>query len=145
MSTAFGTSVSGPCPCGGGPEMLPYAVCCGALHRGERSAAAAEELMRSRYAAFAVGDDAYLVRTWHPRTRPPHLDLDPATRWTGLTVLRSERGAVDDEDGLVEFVARWTEPAAPSTSAGRRRGQLHEVSRFARRAGRWFYLDGEQR
>jgi SEC-C motif-containing protein len=125
--------------------MLPYAVCCGALHRGERSAATAEELMRSRYAAFAVGDDAYLVRTWHPRTRPPRLDLDPATRWSGLTVLRTERGAVDDEDGLVEFVARWTEAAAPSTSTGRRRGQLHEVSRFARRAGRWFYLDGEQR
>ena len=100
--------------------------------------------MRSRYAAFAVGDDAYLVRTWHPRTRPPHLDLDPATRWTGLTVLRTERGAVDDEDGLVEFVARWTEPAAPSTRAGRRRGQLHEASRFALRARRWFYLDGEQ-
>ena len=98
--------------------------------------------MRSRYAAFAVGDDAYLVRTWHPRTRPERVDLDPATRWTGLTVLRTERGAPGDEDGVVEFVAQWAET---STGTGRRRGQLHEVSRFARRADRWFYLDGEQR
>ena len=48
--------------------------------------------MRSRYTAFAVGDAAYLVRTWHPRTRPDELDLDPATQWAGLTVLRTERG-----------------------------------------------------
>jgi SEC-C motif-containing protein len=97
--------------------------------------------MRSRYAAFAVGDDAYLVRTWHPRTRPEQVDLDPATRWTGLTVLRTEGGRADDVTGVVEFVARWAREAAGSPSP---RGQLHEVSRFERRAGRWLYLDGTQ-
>ncbi len=101
--------------------------------------------MRSRYAAFAVGDGAYLLRTWHPRTRPERLDLDPTTHWTGLRVLRTERGTPDDEDGIVEFVARWTEPSTPSPGTARRRGELHEVSRFARRAGRWLYLDGDQR
>lgn len=142
MSAAFGTGLFAPCPCGGTSEGLTYAVCCEPLHRGERAAATAEELMRSRYAAFATGDDAYLVRTWHPSTRPERLDLDPATRWTGLTVLRSDRGGPDDEDGVVEFVARWTEPSA---AAGRRRSELREVSRFARRAGRWLYVDGEHR
>ncbi|GGN05851.1 hypothetical protein GCM10009721_36770 [Terrabacter tumescens] len=96
--------------------------------------------MRSRYTAFATGDDAYLLRTWHPRTRPTRVDLDPGTRWTGLTVLRTESGGPGDEDGVVEFVARWTEPSGP---AGRGRGELHEVSRFARRAGRWLYVDGD--
>ena len=95
--------------------------------------------MRSRYTAFAVGDEAYLVRSWHPRTRPERLDLDATTRWTGLTVLRSERGGTDDEDGVVEFVARWSE----SSTGAERRGELHEVSRFDRRAGRWLYVDGE--
>jgi SEC-C motif-containing protein len=94
--------------------------------------------MRSRYTAFAVGDEAYLVRSWHPRTRPERVDLDATTRWTGLTLLRSERGGTDDEDGVVEFVARWSESSA---GAGRG-GELHEVSRFARRGGRWLYLDG---
>ena len=142
MSEAFGGGLSAPCPCRGRSEEITYAVCCGPLHRGERAAATAEELMRSRYAAFATGDDAYLVRTWHPRTRPERVGLEPATEWTGLTVLRSERGGPHDEDGVVEFVARWTEPSA---GAGRRRGELHEVSRFTRRAGRWLYVDGEQR
>lgn len=97
--------------------------------------------MRARYAAFAVGDAAYLVRTWHPRTRPDDLELDAATQWARLTVLRTERGGPDDDDGVVEFVARWSEPSA---GAAHRRGEMHEVSRFARRAGRWLYVDGEQ-
>lgn len=142
MTSAFGTGTGlAPCPCRRGADEPAYAVCCGPLHRGERAAATAQELMRSRYAAFAVGDEAYLVRTWHPRTRPERVDLDAATRWTGLTVLRAERGGPDDEDGVVEFVARWTEPSA---AAGRRGGELHEVSRFARRGGRWLYVDGDQ-
>ncbi|GAA2744005.1 YchJ family protein [Terrabacter aerolatus] len=142
MSRAFGGDLSTPCPCGGGAEGLTYAVCCAPLHRGERLAVTAEELMRSRYAAFATGDEDYLVRTWHPRTRPDRVGLDPATRWTGLTVLRTHGGGPDEPDGVVEFVARWTEPSA---GAGSRRGELHEVSRFARRAGRWLYVDGEHR
>jgi SEC-C motif domain protein len=96
--------------------------------------------MRSRYSAFAVGDEAYLLRTWHPRTRPERVSLDPGTRWTGLALLRIEGGSAHDEDGLVEFVARWSDG---STGAERRTGELHEVSRFARRAGRWLYLDGK--
>ena len=139
MSGAFGPGVSGSCPCGGGPDELAYAVCCGPLHAGERPAGTARELMRSRYTAFAVGDEAYLLRTWHPRTRPERVGLDPDTRWTGLTVLRTERGGPVDDDGVVEFVARWREPSAGAV----RRGELREVSRFARRGGRWLYVDGE--
>ncbi|WP_330473030.1 YchJ family protein [Terrabacter sp. C0L_2] len=122
--------------------MRSYAACCGPLLAGDRTASTAEDLMRSRYTAFATGDDAYLLRTWHPRTRPAHVDLDPVTRWTGLTVLRTQRGGPGDEDGVVEFVARWSEPSGPG---GRRRGELHEVSRFERRAGRWLYVDGDHR
>jgi uncharacterized protein YchJ len=55
------------CPCGTG---LPYAECCRPLHDGTGTAASAEQLMRSRYSAFAVGDPAYLLATWHPTTRP---------------------------------------------------------------------------
>lgn len=132
---AFGTGTpTGECPCG---SLLSYAVCCGPLLAGERGATTAEALMRSRYTAFAVRDDAYLVRTWHPRTRPEQVALDPAPRWTGLEVVRCERGGPDDEDGVVEFVASWSEPDGST-------GRLHETSRFVRRAGRWVYLDGDQ-
>jgi SEC-C motif-containing protein len=119
------------CPCGSG---APYAACCGPLHRGARDAFSAEELIRSRYAAYAVGDLGHLVRTWHPRTRPQALALDPAQSWTGLTVLDVVAGGPGDEAGEVEFEATFER-------AGRS-GRLHERSRFERRRGRWVYVDG---
>jgi SEC-C motif-containing protein len=135
-----GTTPVRGCPCGSGTA---YALCCGPALAGERDAATAEELMRSRYTAFATGDVDHLVRTWHPRTRPEVLELDPSTTWTGLTVVRTERGAAADDEGVVEFVAGFEEPSAANGRAAT--GRLHELSRFARRAGRWVYLDGDQR
>jgi SEC-C motif-containing protein len=86
--------------------------------------------MRSRYSAFAVGDPAYLLATWHPRTRPRTLDLDTHVRWTGLDVLATTGGSMFETEGTVEFRAH------------RRDGAQHEDSRFVREGGRWFYLDG---
>lgn len=118
------------CPCGSG---VAYADCCGPLHRGVRQAATAVELMRSRYAAFGIGDGDYLFRTWHPRTRPA--DVDPSgVSFERLEILETTGGGERDDAGEVEFVAHYR--------AGSQRGRLHERSRFARRAGRWFYLDG---
>jgi SEC-C motif-containing protein len=117
-------------------------VCCGPLVAGERLASTAEQLMRSRYTAYAVGAVDHVWRTWHPATRPERVTPDPTTTWTGLTVLRVEGGGEDDETGVVEFVARYRET---SGSRGPRRGELHEVSRFGRRAGRWLYVDGDIR
>ncbi|MCV2393113.1 YchJ family protein [Actinotalea sp. M2MS4P-6] len=118
------------CPCGTG---LPYAECCGPLHSGGR-AASAEALMRSRFSAFALGDVAYLERTWHPSTRPADLSLDPELGWYRLDVLRTERGGLLDDAGVVEFRAYHRSPAG--------RGSMHEVSRFVRESGAWFYVDG---
>lgn len=92
--------------------------------------------MRSRYAAYAVGDAGYVFRTWHPRTRPETVDLDPELRWVGLEITDVVDGGEDDETGEVAFVARWR-------TADGRNGVMVERSRFARRAGRWLYLDGE--
>ena len=78
------------CLCG---RPQPYAACCGRFHGGE-PAPTAELLMRSRYSAFALGDDVYLLETWHPSTRPARLSLDPAQHWIGLTVLGSTRGGL---------------------------------------------------
>ena len=88
------------CPCGSG---TPYDACCGVLHRGERQAATPEELMRSRYSAYALGDLGYVDRTWHPRTRPDAITPRPGLRWTGLEV-----HAADGE--VVESPRRTTDP-----------------------------------
>lgn len=90
--------------------------------------------MRSRYSAYAVDDLDYVFRTWHPRTRPDDLGTAPGPQWTGLTIIDIRDGGPDDEHGEVEFEATFVADGAP--------GSMHERSRFARRAGRWFYLDG---
>lgn len=117
------------CPCLSGDT---YADCCGRLHRGDAEAPTAERLMRSRYAAFAVGDADYLLRTWHPLTRPATLDLDPGLRWYRLDIIRRARGALGDSDGVVEFRAYYRHPDGA--------GEQHETSTFLRDGGRWLYV-----
>lgn len=87
--------------------------------------------MRSRYSAYALQDEAYLQMSWHSSTRPAAPLTDAKTKWLGLEV----RAAVEEGDSAtVEFVARCRVDG---------RGQrMHEVSRFVREDGRWFYVDG---
>ncbi|GAA3771088.1 YchJ family metal-binding protein [Plantactinospora mayteni] len=129
---AGGDGTGRPCPCGSGPA---YEECCGALHQGRTVAATAEALMRSRFSAYAVGDTGYLLRTWHSRTRPARLALDPAHRWTRLDILDTDRGGLFDTTGTVEFRAHYRQSGHP--------GELHERSRFGREDGQWRYLDAE--
>ena len=92
--------------------------------------------MRSRYAAYVLEREGYLLETWHPETRPTALDLSAGQKWLGLKVLRSEQGNERDDAGLVEFVARF--------KIDGRGHRLHEISRFERVDGHWRYLDGER-
>ncbi|TLS43499.1 hypothetical protein FE633_25470 [Streptomyces montanus] len=116
------------CPCGR-PDS--YVTCCGRFHGGEGAAPTAEALMRSRYAAFVKRDEAYLLRTWHPRTRPAHVEFDPRMRWTGLEILATAEGSAFHSTGTVTFRASY---------AG---GSLQERSRFERVDGAWVYVDGD--
>ena len=91
--------------------------------------------MRSRYSAYVLGLEPYLLATWHASTRPAALDFDAGAKWLGLTV-RGHR-ATDDGRAEVEFVARYRVQG--------RAVRLHENSRFVREGGRWFYVDGDVR
>ena len=124
------------CPCN---PAVAYADCCGPLHAGATRAATAEALMRSRYSAYVRGDAGYLLATWHASTRPATLALDDAgTLWLGLAVKRHASTGLDRAGratATVEFVARYR-------AGGGRAVRLHELSRFVREDGAWFYLDG---
>lgn len=121
------------CPCDTG---LAYAECCGRWHTGPQHLQApdAATLMRSRYSAFVLDRQDYLLATWHPSTRPAVLEPNPpGVKWLGLEVRR--HAAQGLEHATVEFVAR-------SRLHGRAT-RLHERSRFVRENGRWFYVDGD--
>ena len=121
-----------PCPCGSGK---PLAACCGPLIDGSAPAASAEALMRSRYSAYALRREDYLLATWHASTRPVSLDLavEVPPKWLGLDIRRHEQQ--DDDHAIVEFVARY--------KVNGRAQRLHETSRFVREDGRWYYVDGD--
>ena len=129
-----GASDQSPCPCGGGV----YGSCCGPLHRREQRAETAEQLMRSRYSAFARSEVDYLLAT-HPEPDVPEQqrrrELERScrqTRWLGLTVLSVSAGGSGDLEGTVQFEARY------------RGGVLKETSLFQCRDGEadgpWFYV-----
>lgn len=92
--------------------------------------------MRSRYTAYVAGLEDYLLASWHCSTRPASLGLksSPQPKWIGLKVISHERQ--NEDHATVEFVARY--------KLNGRAHRMHEISRFVREAGRWFYLDGEQ-
>jgi SEC-C motif-containing protein len=122
------------CPCGTGRT---FGACCGPYVEGQRPAATAQALMRSRYSAYVRRDPGYLLRTWHPSTRPDDLDLGDDILWLGLEILRSEAGGPDDREGVVEFIAHYR--------SGVQRQSLHEASRFVREGGVWLYVAGDVR
>ncbi len=119
----------GLCPCGSGREL---AACCGPYLAQTALPASAEALMRSRYTAFAMQNWDYLRRTeLRPDDDAPLADIE----WLGLDILATDGGGEGDSEGTVEFVAHYRHGGKP--------GALREKSRFRRREGRWFYLDGE--
>lgn len=126
------------CPCRSTADALPFDRCCGRFHAGPLYLAAptAEALMRSRYSAFVKDRLDYLLATWHTSTRPASLDANPAgTKWLGLEIKRAI--SIDADHATVEFVARHKRDG--------RAERLHELSRFVREEGRWFYVDGDLR
>jgi SEC-C motif domain protein len=121
------TQKAANCPCGG----LSYQSCCAPIHAGA-PARTAEQLMRSRYCAYVMQLEEYLLATWHESRRPEVIEFDARTRWLGLSVLAQSEAA---DSAQVEFIARYAE-------GGGRAQRLHEVSRFARVDSHWFYVDG---
>lgn len=123
---------SDDCPCGSGAAL---ASCCGRHLEGDVAPPTAEALMRSRYTAYVLGREDWLMATWHASTRPASLDLasEPLPKWLGLDVKQHRQQ--DTDHATVEFVARY--------KVNGRAFRLHETSRFIREDGRWYYVDGD--
>lgn len=93
--------------------------------------------MRSRYTAYVLGNEPYLLASWHESTRPTVLNLaaETGTKWIGLKIVKTQKGLAKDIEGSVEFIARY--------KVNGKAYKLHEVSQFVKEAGYWYYLGGE--
>lgn len=120
-----------PCPCGSGRA---FAECCGPFLSGAAAAPTPEALMRSRYTAYALGDDAYVLSTWNETTRPAVLFEagEARPRWISLAVTDAKPVTDEAQTGEVTFTA------LARTSSGAMR--LSERSLFQKKDGRWIYV-----
>lgn len=117
------------CPCQSGDS---YSLCCEPLHHG-KPAETAEALMRSRYSAFAMHLDDYLLQSWHPETRPSSLNTSgDKTCWHRLEIISSGNNGIQGE---VHFRAWYTE--------NNEWHMLEEKSRFFCKDGHWLYHSGD--
>ena len=125
------------CPCG---SHAAYSQCCGLLHTGAK-AKNAEQLMRSRYSAYVLEMQPYLLATWHESSRPSSIFDAPTstqkTHWLGLAIKNAYPSSTQPAtQSHVEFIARYK-------IGGGGAQRLHEVSRFILEENQWFYVDGE--
>lgn len=92
--------------------------------------------MRSRYSAFVMRNEPYLLATWHPTQRPRSIDFDPQQKWLGLKIVDAR--TTGENTAEVEFIARYR-------IGGGSAARLHERSRFVKEDDRWLYVDGDIR
>ena len=131
------------CPCGGAPTAIrlkgseaAFADCCGRYIEQGQLPPDALHLMRSRYTAFDLEHEAYLLHTWQETNRPGKLEFDVSAKWLGLDIKDYAQTGLQEgqETAEVEFVAR-VRVAGKAT-------RLHERSRFVCQGGRWLYVSG---
>ena len=125
------------CPCMSGRD---YAECCEPVIKGTRKAATPEELMRSRYSAYAKAEVDHIINSTHKDQRDSN-DREEIrkwaekSRWNGLEILRTEAGGPDDDTGTVEFIARYSDRGVNL--------EHHEIAEFRKVNGEWFFYDGK--
>ncbi len=124
------------CYCNSGKE---YDQCCELLLLNKKTAETAEQLMRSRYSAFATANINYLLNTHHKSTRPTKdrkniLKWAKSVGWQRLEVIKTKQGTPLDTEGFVEFKAFYIENGNLEC--------IHENSRFVREDNLWYYISG---
>ncbi len=114
---------------------IPFNECCEPILQDHAKAVTPEMLMRSRYTAYVLEKEAYLLATWDPSTRPAALSLlENRVKWLKLTILSSNGQTSLSDTGEVEFSAEFIQDDQLCT--------LHETSTFKRSTGLWYYVDG---
>jgi SEC-C motif-containing protein len=124
------------CPCGSGRD---YAACCQPIITGKAPAATAEQLMRARYCAHVKVEVDFLYASTHPDHRQGYdhkstRSWAEQSQWLGLEIVDTAQGGPEDEQGEVEFIARFRDKDGIHSH--------HERGQFVRHNGQWLFTDG---
>ncbi|WP_228547328.1 YchJ family protein [Nonlabens antarcticus] len=124
------------CPC---HSAYLYKNCCSIAHKNIKAVRTAEQLMRSRYSAFVLGNTNYLSRSHHSSQKPTNEEMREIELWTKsvtwikLEITQTSMGLENDVLGTVEFTAHFKEAGKLQT--------IQEHSRFCKENGHWVYFD----
>lgn len=125
------------CPCGSGKK---YSECCEPIIKGTAKALTAEALMRSRYTAYVKHEIEFITSSCVNETEDSEIDLEETRKWSyesiwsGLKIIRTEKGKENDKEGVVEFIADYTQKGL--------RELHHETASFKKINGEWLYTSG---
>jgi len=126
------------CPCG---STKKYKKCCKPFHDGQIPKSA-QELMKSRFSAYALSKAEYIMETTHPLNpdyteenrqswKKDIMNFCDYTEFINLEVYETQEG---DDESFVTFKAILTQDNLDAS--------FSEKSRFLKQDGRWFYIDG---
>lgn len=125
------------CPCG---SQIEYSECCAQLHQGNKTAEKAVELMKARYSAFVKEEIDFIDSTHVPGTvdfnREEAAEWAKNSIWKKLEIVKTENGEPSDDNGIVEFKAFYDDQKGNQYIH-------HEIAKFKKMDGKWFYEDGE--
>ena len=121
------------CPC---QSNKSYEDCCGRFHTHTQFPETAEQLMRSRYAAYVLKNVPYIVDTTVPSqqtllTEQPIQAWAEDTQWLGMQILKTE--TLSKFQSAVEFNAVFQGEEGEQTH--------HERSIFVKIDDRWYFVD----
>ena len=125
------------CACQSGKT---FVHCCKPIITGVKQAKTAEQLMRARYTAYTQVHMDFIEKTHDPKTKHD-IDMEDnrkwaeTTKWTGLEILETKQGGIDDETGTVEFKATFETDDGPQIH--------HERAEFRKQDGSWYFSDGK--
>jgi len=121
------------CLCG---SQQNYKNCCEPLLLGDKQAETPEQLMRSRFTAYAQKNAKYIYQTYASEKQAENpvkeiKEFATSCRFISLSVIDTNN---DGDRGVVEFKANYFYQNLYC--------ELHERSQFIKEQDQWRYLDG---
>lgn len=124
------------CPCN---SKKLFEQCCQPFLSGEVAPKTAEQLMRSRFSAYATANAEYILQTYSDESQKQQNINDIADwakncRWVNLVIHTPKPQCLDEKNNVIEFSAFFIE--------SKKLCVMREKSRFIKEANQWRYHDG---